>query len=84
MHLYNVHVQTSILAGWLHQNNSNEWAEGSLRLEVEEEARHLEFISDCEQNGFSAQATPDFAEESEQEAWFEISQCNLGSSSYIC
>ena len=58
MHLYNVHVQTSILAGWLHQNNSNEWAEGSLRLEVEEEARHLEFISDCKQNGFSAQATP--------------------------
>ena len=42
----------SILAGWLHQNNSNEWAEGSLRLEVEEEARHLEFISDCKQNGF--------------------------------
>ena len=31
----------------------------------------------------SAQATPNFAEESEQEAWFEISQCNLGSSSYM-
>ena len=42
----------SILAGWLHQNNSNEWAEGSLRLEVEEEARDLEFISDCKQNWF--------------------------------
>ena len=43
-------VCISILAGWLHQNNSNEWAEGSLRLEVEEEARDLEFISDCKQN----------------------------------
>ena len=42
----------SILAGWLHQNNSNEWKEGSLRLQVEQEARDLEFISDCKQNGF--------------------------------